>query len=240
MRLKVGMVGDGANDLIAIKEADVGVGVSSSDAVYSASFAVKNLSQIIDIIQEGKNTERQIIEMVQYFLPIQFMSIVLTLILTNDSSYFTSMQQIYKSFAHSLLLTLFMGLSRPSKELIKHMPNSNFMGLENNLIFWGNIIIFTLGFVSGYQYYIQTDDFVANSQTTVSFSSGWNGYNKSSTVCFLMANIMYIMLGVLVYRSSPWKERIWKNIPLSILIIINLIAIVTIYFLTAYLSFLNL
>lgn len=48
--LKVGMVGDGANDLIAIKEADVGIGISSTDAVYSASFAVKDLSQIIEII----------------------------------------------------------------------------------------------------------------------------------------------------------------------------------------------
>ena len=53
--LKVGMVGDGANDLIAIKEANVGIGISSSDAVYSASFAVENLSQIIIIIKEAKN-----------------------------------------------------------------------------------------------------------------------------------------------------------------------------------------
>jgi P-type E1-E2 ATPase len=45
--VKVGMVGDGANDLIAIKDADVGIGISSSDAVYSASFAVKDLSQIL-------------------------------------------------------------------------------------------------------------------------------------------------------------------------------------------------
>jgi magnesium-transporting ATPase (P-type) len=48
--LKVGMVGDGANDLIAIKEADVGIGISSTDAVYSASFAIKDLAQIIEIV----------------------------------------------------------------------------------------------------------------------------------------------------------------------------------------------
>lgn len=50
------MVGDGANDLIAIKEADLGIGISSSDAIYSAAFAIQDLSQIIDIILEAKNT----------------------------------------------------------------------------------------------------------------------------------------------------------------------------------------
>ena len=48
--VKVGMVGDGANDLIAIKDADVGIGITNSDAVYSAAFAVKELSQIIEIV----------------------------------------------------------------------------------------------------------------------------------------------------------------------------------------------
>lgn len=40
------MVGDGANDLIAIKEADVGLGISNSDASYAASFSIVNLSDV--------------------------------------------------------------------------------------------------------------------------------------------------------------------------------------------------
>ena len=40
------MVGDGANDLIAIKDADLGIGLSSSDAIYSAAFSISELSQI--------------------------------------------------------------------------------------------------------------------------------------------------------------------------------------------------
>ncbi len=54
--MKVGMVGDGANDLIAIKDADIGIGISSSDAVYSASFSITDLSQIIELICESRNT----------------------------------------------------------------------------------------------------------------------------------------------------------------------------------------
>jgi cation-transporting P-type ATPase 13A2 len=49
--LRVGMVGDGANDLIAIKEADVGIGIASSDAVYSAAFTISRLWQIDEIIR---------------------------------------------------------------------------------------------------------------------------------------------------------------------------------------------
>lgn len=127
--MKIGMVGDGANDLIAIKDADVGVGISSGDAVYSASFSITNLRQIIDLICESKNTEQQIIEICQYTILANLLDTLNTLILSHDSSYSTSMQLIYRNFFTSIPLTIFYGLSRSSKKLTKNLPNSNFMGL---------------------------------------------------------------------------------------------------------------
>lgn len=35
------MAGDGANDLLAIREADIGIGISNSDASYGAAFTVE-------------------------------------------------------------------------------------------------------------------------------------------------------------------------------------------------------
>ncbi len=40
------MVGDGANDLMAIREANIGIGIIDSDAIYSADFTISLLSQI--------------------------------------------------------------------------------------------------------------------------------------------------------------------------------------------------
>lgn len=82
--LKVGMIGDGANDLVAIKEADVGIGIGSSDAAYSAAFTIKDLSHIIDILCEAKSTERQIVDLSQYYCIISFICITTTIILITD------------------------------------------------------------------------------------------------------------------------------------------------------------
>lgn len=48
---KVGMVGDGANDLMAIRGANIGVAISNSDAVYSADFTIESLSQVELIVR---------------------------------------------------------------------------------------------------------------------------------------------------------------------------------------------
>ena len=50
------MVGDGANDLLALKEAHVGYGISETDASYGSCFSINQLIDIEHKIREPKNT----------------------------------------------------------------------------------------------------------------------------------------------------------------------------------------
>ena len=51
MGLKVSMCGDGANDLMAIREADVGIGISDSDASYAACFTITKMLDVEHIVR---------------------------------------------------------------------------------------------------------------------------------------------------------------------------------------------
>lgn len=46
LKPKVGMCGDGANDLMAIRSSDVGMGINDSDASYGATFAIVNMLDV--------------------------------------------------------------------------------------------------------------------------------------------------------------------------------------------------
>lgn len=100
--------------------------------------------------------------MAKYYGITQFLSIVNTVILTEDCAYFTTYQLLYKNFVNTLWITLFLGTCKPFTQLKKFIPNSNFLDLENHIVFWGNTIFTTLGLVASYIYYTNTSDFVPN------------------------------------------------------------------------------
>jgi hypothetical protein len=96
------------------------------------------------------------------------------------------------------------------------------------------------GQLGAYFYYYNTSDFVPNPNTAITFADGWSGLCKSSTVNFLITTLQFTFLPIFIHRSSPWKEPIYKNIALSVLILINIALIIPIYLFTPYFSFLDL
>lgn len=93
---------------------------------------------------------------------------------------------MYKNFITTLILTLLFGLSRPAKKLTKYLPSSNFMGLENHLIFWITCILITIGYGVAYFWYKSSSDFSPNPTQYVTFDSGWTGVCKSGTMAFII------------------------------------------------------
>jgi magnesium-transporting ATPase (P-type) len=124
---------------------------------------------------ESKNSERQIVEMTKYYGLTQFTSIVVTLILSTDASYFTSLQLIYKSFLSTLIITLFFGVTKPAKQMTKYLNNSNLLDLEHHLVYWVTMGIYSMGLIASYVYYAYSPDFVANTHRSIRFGVGWYG-----------------------------------------------------------------
>lgn len=123
------MVGDGANDLMAIKEADIGIAINNTDAIHSADFTVQDLSKIKVIITEGRCTEKNLVELVIYCSLYYLLYNVYSVIYMTDMATYPALASLLRNLTCFYPLSLFMAFFVSSGELVKHRPSVNFLGL---------------------------------------------------------------------------------------------------------------
>lgn len=150
------MCGDGANDLMAIRQSDVGIGINDSDASYGATFAIVDMLHVDYIVRDGKAATTNIVEMIRYYEFISFIKIPASLLLIMDSSYFNQAQLLFFNFTSTVIFPLLQAMSRPSNTVTKAIPNGNLFGPINHFRFWGSVIIATGGLIGGALYFRQT------------------------------------------------------------------------------------
>lgn len=75
MRRYVLMIGDGANDCAAIKQANVGVSFAQSDASYSAPYSSQSpsIECVRKVILDGRCSLQNACEVFQYYVGVSVM-----------------------------------------------------------------------------------------------------------------------------------------------------------------------
>ena len=96
------------------------------------------------------------------------------------------------------------------------------MSLHNHLVYWGNMIISTLGVVAGYFYYIYTDEYEPNEKPEATVLNGFNSKTHTATIIFLMVLLPFNFNALFIYSSTPWKERFFGNFLFSFMLILNI------------------
>jgi cation-transporting ATPase 13A3/4/5 len=109
------MCGDGSNDCIGLKSADLGVSLSTTESSVAAPFTsrIQDITCIPLLLKEGRSAlaaSFQIFKYVGLYAMIQFMQVV---ILYQIGSYPTNLQFLMEDLGITLVLAFLMGATPP-------------------------------------------------------------------------------------------------------------------------------
>ena len=170
--------------------------------------------------------------MIRYYEFISFLKFPASLLLILDSTYFNEGQLLFFNFTSTVIYPIFQAMSKPSNTVTPSIPNGNLFGPVNHFRYWGSLVIATGGLIAGYFYFRSTALFRPNPLPEA--QTKWQTITYSTTCMFLLLLPPFSIYSLFFYIGEPWKQKIYKNKILFILIVLNLSATVALHYITKF------
>lgn len=230
----VGYCGDGANDCVALKEADIGCSLSKTEASISAPFVsmIEDISCMETISIMGKAALTTNFDNYRFFCLYSIIQTIGLIMLFGNQTEYSVAIYFTMDFFIALNLSNCIGCIKDIGRLTKQLPKISLMNLEFMLSLVINIIIY-LAFMLGGIYWVKKDaNFLtptqlsekADAEKELAALSG--GAVKSDTASFetTVVSLMAIQANFTIAMSfnirGLFKLRFWTSVYFIISLVI--------------------